>query len=434
MAIKIPRLVEKQGNYFWQPSATLKKAGWQSLALGRDRAAAITAAEARNAEVDAWRVGGAPAVKVKQRIERVTMDELIAAYRKYLDERVEAATLPREKRRVKPMAPTTRRTYGTALNIILQWSTGVLVKSIDGDRVAVLRDALMTPDPDTGDIAHNRAHGTLRVLHTLFEYAIKPLKLIDRNPAAKFDLEAPDPRDQVWDELGGRDDIDALIAGAVAKGYPGVGLAAELAEFTALREGDLLTLPRIRYREIVGLPADQHRQLMGTDGRVMGIALQPKKTRSSTKRWIMVPIAGDLRVRLEAELERTAKLNPAPMTLLVDDKTGRPWAVRQFQRKFADARQWAIAPPATAIAKGVQPRPGLAELEFRDFRRTCVVRLGELNLSDELIGSVTGHSPTTVKKMLEIYMPRTTTQSATAIATRLQHERRDQAEPKEEQA
>ena len=408
--------------YYWTPSPTLRKAGWKSLSLGADLGKAIELCEARNAEVKKWRTGGAKPARVKQHVQRATMDWLIAQYRQHLADRVEAASLPREKRKVKPMAKTTQRTYETGLKIIEQWSSGVQVRAVTEESVDVLREALMQPDPETGIIGHHRAHGVLRNLRTLMEYAIKPLKLIEKNPAWKFDLEQPDDRDAVWDEDGGHEDMDALIWGATEIGYPGLGIAAEVAEFIGQREEDLLTLPRTRWQEIKNLPAHQHRQLAGKDGRVMGIKVQPSKTRHTTQRWVFVPIAGDLRERLETYLAATAKLNLMPMTLLADDKTGKAWEIRQFQRMFAKARE-----------KGAERRPGIARLQFRDFRRTCVVRLGELNLSDELIGSVTGHSPGTVKKMLEIYMPRTTTQSATAIATRLEFRRRDSDQADKEQ-
>ncbi|MDA1813390.1 hypothetical protein PDK10_27570, partial [Bacillus cereus] len=84
-----------------------------------------------------------------------------------------------------------------------------------------------------------------------------------------------------------------------------------------------------------------------------------------------------------------------------------------FQRRFAELRQ-----SAADKAK----RDGLAELsadlldlQFRDFRRTCVVVLGELGLADQLIAAITGHSLDETKRILEVYMPRTTGMAARAI-------------------
>jgi hypothetical protein len=47
-------------SWYWQPSATLKAAGWNMLALGKDKEAAIDAAIARNAEVAACKAGRRP--------------------------------------------------------------------------------------------------------------------------------------------------------------------------------------------------------------------------------------------------------------------------------------------------------------------------------------------------------------------------------------
>ena len=45
--------------YYWQPSASLARAGFKTVPLGQDRAEAIAQAEALNAKVDQWR-GGLP--------------------------------------------------------------------------------------------------------------------------------------------------------------------------------------------------------------------------------------------------------------------------------------------------------------------------------------------------------------------------------------
>ena len=75
---------------------------------------------------------------------------------------------------------------------------------------------------------------------------------------------------------------------------------------------------------------------------------------------------------------------------------------------------------ARAKKQGDQARATrLDTLQFRDLRRTCVVTLGELGLDDAGISAITGHTLATIKKILEVYMPRTEAMAARAIVARI---------------
>jgi hypothetical protein len=63
----------------------------------------------------------------------------------------------------------------------------------------------------------------------------------------------------------------------------------------------------------------------------------------------------------------------------------------------------------------------VAEIEFRDFRRTCVVTMGQRGIPDHLIAAITGHRRDSVKKILETYLPRTT--GMAMLAVDLTHDR-----------
>lgn len=428
----IPRLVIKPlasggYGYYWQPSASMQKAGWKPVKLGKAATqqdeARIDAARAKNREVETWQNGGAKPREVRKILQRASMAMLVEEYRKSVDERVRQGTLPKQMRdatKGRPLSANTAKVYGTALNLIEKWALDPRTKkslpaiSIDRDRVLVLRNALMKPDKD-GIVQHHRAHNTLRVLRQLFAYA-KKNKLIDwENPAEDFDLETPDPRDQVWDEAGGTADMDAFAAGAVASGYPSLALAVEIAEYTAQREDDVLGLSESHWIDVSMLiEPETRRALADEQGKVMGFVLRQGKT----KRPVGIPIIGRLRDKVEAAIAANRKRAVPATTIVVDDVTGKRWKVRQFIRKFSEAKAWAVSPPPEALAKGVQPRPELADKQFRDLRRTCVVRLGELGVSDEGIASITGHSPRTIKAMLDIYMPRTTNRAAITVLAR----------------
>ena len=91
----------------------------------------------------------------------------------------------------------------------------------------------------------------------------------------------------------------------------------------------------------------------------------------------------------------------------------------QFQRSFGAIRAKAAA---TASASGDDDlATELAGLQFRDFRRTCVVVMAQRGIPDHLISAITGHQLDTVKKILETYLPRTT--GMAMLAMDLTHER-----------
>ena len=72
----------------------------------------------------------------------------------------------------------------------------------------------------------------------------------------------------------------------------------------------------------------------------------------------------------------------------------------------------------------------LARIQFLDLRRTCVVYLGELGLEDHLIAAITGHDIDETRRILKVYMPRTTGRAARAIALASVRQAQDQGREK----
>jgi hypothetical protein len=208
---------------------------------------------------------------------------------------------------------------------------------------------------------------------------------------------------------------DALVAAAPCLCRPNMAAAMILTWTVGQQQEDLLKLVQTRYDEIKPYEADDPAVYLGLaarkpDGQVMGIRLRQGKT----NRWVGVPIVSEARQQLEAAVAGARALDLT--TILYDEERGRIWTAastperrtRQahFQRSFAAIRERAatdlIAAGDTELADEV------ADLEFRDFRRTCVVTMGQRGIPDHLISAITGHRLETVKKILETYLPRTT--------------------------
>jgi hypothetical protein len=418
--IRIPRLVPKTNKsgvstWYWQPSATLRKQGWQPRSLGQgggpNDIPEHVADQARklNQEVDG---AAALAPRELRRIQRpLTVDE---AFKKWED-----AGFPSVKRPGAKVSDATARQYSSKGRTLKAWGKGVALTSITAERVGKLRDALMAQIDRDGDeyVRHHAAHETLRVGRTFFSWLERQhLVAKGSNPFADFALAAPPPRQQIW----WQPHRDAILAAAAADGSA-MELAVDLAFSIGQREADLLKLQLSQFVEIPHYKMDPEvwEQLAEAtdafDKRRVVAGIRIRQGKGSV--WIEVPIVGATRARVEAQVAAAKTANTT--SLLFDAGSGLPWTQpnleagqRRFIRRFAELRQAAVA----AAAEQKDFAGELADLQFRDFRRTAVVFLGELGIADQLVAAITGHTLDETKKILETYMPRTTGMAARAIA------------------
>jgi hypothetical protein len=374
-------------SWYWQPSATLARAGWRPLTLGKDEGAAIAAARARNAEVDLWKAGGGKPGEVKRRVETGTLSSLIARYRReVIDGRQpNGAPLLRTK---------TKDNYETSLRRIEAWAGKHPLVYITPARVRTLRDTIARPG-SAGGLGHATAFNLLRVLRQLFAFA-ESIDLIAKgsNPAAHFKLPAPPPRPNIWEA----DDEAAFIAAAYALGYPSMALAAELALYTAQREADLIAMTEAQLAPLPILDpllrarlADQQDVVMGwqfTQGKgdtPMGIPLEPQ---------ILARVQAALRTNRAKD--RAATPQRLLTHVLVNDNTSLPWKIRHFITTWRKI---------VAHAAKATNRPQMLKLVWHDWRRTRVVRLRRIGMNPAMIASITGHSPKSIDMMLKVYGP-----------------------------
>lgn len=421
--IRIPFLVAKRNtaglvtSWHWQPSATLRKAGWEPMALGADRAKAMQAAETRNAEVEAWKLGGAVVQQVKPRPIAGTFGALLDRYER---EELNGA----EPDGTAKLAASTIKTYKTSLERLRKWAAKFPLAMVTPARVKALRNAMMAP-ADKGGIGHHAAHQTLKMGRVVMAFAeSEDLIAKGSNPFGRFNLGAPPPRAVVWSPAA----REAMIITAYDQGQPSIALGIMLGFAIGQREQDIIALIHRRYK-----PIPQH-EVQPEDWRTLcaiapdGVPRAIEVHQQKTGAWVKVPVVGLVRWAIESAIA-TARAAGA-ITILVDDtrqdpardprhRKGQNFAdglagQARFQRDFAEIREWAIA--AAQFDGDEELAEELATLEFRDLRRTCVVYLGELGLEDHLIAAITGHDIDETRKILKTYMPRTTGRAARAIA------------------
>ncbi|MBN8848188.1 MULTISPECIES: hypothetical protein [unclassified Sphingomonas] len=403
--------------YYWQPSATLKAAGWKALSLGLDEEAAIRAARARNAEIAAWRAGDASPKDVKRIEKRHTVDAIIALYR---------------EQRVKRLKDKTQTEYESKLRVISRWSGRERMDGITLDNIRAFRDALYAPRKN-GEVKSTTAYNTLKVMRSLWSWA-HANEHIAVNPATKdLDIETPAPRQQFAGALARL----ALVDAAIALARPNMAAAIILAYTIGQREEDLLKLLQTRYDEIHQFEADDpavYDRLVARepDGRLFGVRVRQGKT----DRWVGVPVTGDARKQLEAGV--LGARGRGLTTILYDEVRGQTWTapdrkerrIRQmyFQRAFSAIRAKAVE--RLTAAGDAELAAEVADLQFRDLRRTCVVMMGERGIPDHLISAITGHKLETVKKILEVYLPRTTGMAMLAVDLAQARAPREAARPR----
>src|SRR5579864_9462735 len=117
---RIPCLVARtnkagQTSWYWQPSKSLAKAGWQPIALSKNEAIALDAARARNTEVGRWKNGEDRPADVATRIIGGTVGALIARYRRDVLEGFDADGRPL-------LREGTKGIYRTGLKRLEAWA------------------------------------------------------------------------------------------------------------------------------------------------------------------------------------------------------------------------------------------------------------------------------------------------------------------------
>lgn len=305
--------------YYWQPWKPLRDAGFLVRRLSDNRAEAIRQAEELNAEVDAYYSGTAPVA-----IKPGSVKALVKLYR--ADERF------------KKLRPRTQDDYDYSIAIIEHWAGDFPARALTRKAIREWYRALRDK---RGNAVSGRAAAMLRVL---LNFALDEGWIEGGNPADRMRLSTVGGNTRVWT----MDEVTTLAAKARELGHHSIAAAVLLAAYTAQRPADILAVAWSAY-----------------DGRTLAFV------QAKTGRAVPVPVIAPLRQAL-AETKRADALQ-----IVVDEATGRPYAMDRFQKRFAEVRQAAGLP---------------AELKFYGLRHTAATALGAAGATDDEIRAITGHA------------------------------------------
>jgi integrase len=390
------RLADATTAYYWMPSPTLRKEGWHSQPLGRDRQAAIAAAEAINQRVTFARA--APAVAVAPRAPKrrhlYNFADLVDAYYKS-DEFAE-------------LRPKSQREYKSRLGWLSLWADdGELpIASITVELCHRLRDTLVANDSPWN------AAAKLRVLRIVMGWAAhKRRRIIPDNPASALNIPTPPKRKKrVAVEA-----LDALVTAGTKAIGTSMGLAILLGFYTTQREADLLAATTFNWKDIRDIAAIDRAVLAGPDGRVMGLEGTQQKTGAPYS----APVPPSLSAMVAAELAARTHERGEDYTgpLLVEDRNElrpRHWPDWQFQRDYRVTIEAAIEAAEQESNDWLVAQ--LTGLKFRDLRRSGMCWLRENGATVSMIAALSGHSIRQTTDILDTYLPADPRAAAAGVA------------------
>lgn len=258
----------------------------------------------------------------------------------------------------KNLAPNTRKLYG--------WHFPE-IERVFGDRPGnIITSQHAKAFYHSFEQTPHKASKMVQVARVVLAYG-KDIGIITSNPFESVGVNNAPSREAVWTI----DMLKSAKEAALELKMPSIALAIQLGIDTGQRPGDLRLLTWNRYN---------------------GQTIKLRQTK--TKVWVEVPIMADLKKMLD----KADKKSPV---ILITEATGKPYSKDMLSRRIRDV--------LTKANIG-------SDIQFRDLRRTAVVRLAEHGCEIAEICAITGHSLTDATSILEVYLPRNSKMAANAIA------------------
>ena len=362
---------------WWEPREDARKLGFEVVELDANRMSwSRKRAEALNAEVERVRVGGPEKMKEAPRAGSRTISALIADYK----------GSPHFNGK---LSEKTRDSYRKLmLQIDDKWGTR---RAGEFDK-AVMNAWYETLYTSRGP---RMAQALIRMMSILFQRAeVLGWRSENSNPCYKLQIVTPKPRSRA----GAEDELAAILMGANALGLKGMALAIMLGLCQGQRQTDIRLAKRGDFT-IRRLPN-------GGQGWVWQLV---RSKRQNLGAMIVHPSAVPQLRGILAFTGLAACPLRATDTLIRDEATGAPYSEFLFNKRWRAILAWAADPDLGNC-------PSVANLQFRDLRRTFGVLARAAGASKDDIADVLGNSAAVNPLLGETYMPASFETASRAIA------------------
>lgn len=346
-AERTPRVQLRAGRAFWEPSASLRRHGYKSQALGPVTAAALAQADELNAAADAFL-----SAKAEARPAAQTVAFMLASYQASAE--------------FRGLAPRTQRDYARHLGRV---TPALLATRLD----QLTRRAIAKWHDELAEISAEDARNSLGALRAALAWAVAKHHLA-ANPALGISA-APRKRRK---RIATREELWAMIRTAERLGLYSVAAVALTATATMQRVSDTLG----------------HRR-----GQIEAGVLYLRQSKTGA----------DLSFRLHAlVIDRLGTLPAKDAPLFPSEETGEAYTLRAFERAWDKVRAAAAVDMPSLIGADPSVRePTLqGELAARDLRRSGMVWAAQSGASIPQICSMSGHTLQSGLEILETYLPR----------------------------
>lgn len=369
---------------WWEPRAEDRKLGFVPVDLDADRMTwSRRQAEELNEKVAAAKAEG-PKGRGKVAAGKAgarTISALIASYRK-------------SPHFTTKLAAKTRDSYGKLL-LQIEEKWGVYrVAEFDKSVINTWYEALFAAK------GPRMAQALVRMMSILFARAeVLRWRPENSNPCWRLQIVTPVPRRRA----GAAEELAAIIAGAQALGFPGMELAIRLALYQGQRQTDIRIATRGAFALVPHLFPGEKR------ARKVWVWTFVRSKRGNAGCMIVHPEVLPLLRALLADAGTADKPRRAEDPLILDPVTGRAYDEFLFNKRWRAILAWAADPKKGNC-------PDVANLQFRDLRRTFGVLARRGGASRDDVGDVLGNSAAVNPLLGEIYMPASFDTASRAVA------------------
>ena len=374
----------RDGRPRWEPGPKLRRLGWKGQdfknATGAwfDKGAAVTAAEAINAKVEAAQTANGGRVSPTPKAKTIHPRSCQALYNAW------TATPEYEM-----LSKGTRDDYESKARAFL--NTIVVEETEEGSTPR--RGDKGFAEIHVGAIArrhmkglwrelyrtrgHHMANGVMRIVSIMMTFAVDE-DWIKISPAAKLKLKQAPPRLVLWLP----DELALIVATADELGLPSVGDAIVAALHSGQRQGDVLAMPERIFDEV-------------------RIRLSQLKTNAK----IDAPMTPAMLARVAAARARRSdtKVIDLERKLILRDRDGGEYDRHYFGKMFRKVRD-AAAQKRQTHGNQALVCPNIADKNFQDLRDTAVTRLALAGCTLPEIAAITGHDLESITRIIKHYL------------------------------